>query len=725
MAWLLKVLQNEVTQMSKYLAHRSADGREQTVLEHLEGTSRLCAGFARRFRAEEQGRLAGLAHDIGKYSDAFQRRLQGGPPVDHSTAGAVECMRLRQPYAAFAVAGHHGGLPDAGVQGDLSMSGTFFSRMERAVRGALDDCSAWQDELSLPDIPVQDTGDIMTEGMFFTRMLFSCLVDADYTDTGEFMDGAPDDPRRAPSTEQLWGSLKEYVAKWFPPKGKLNTERCAILERCILEGERREPGLFTLTVPTGGGKTVASLAFALAQAKARGMSRVVYVIPYTSIIEQTAKTFREILGDGCVLEHHSNVLYDIEGEASPASQRMASATETWDMPVIVTTAVQFFESLFSCKPSQCRKLHNLAGSVVIFDEAQMMPLPYLRPCVWAISQLVRRYGVSAVLCTATQPALGPLFREFAPKLSMTELCPIQAASREVFKRVTFRRAGTLCYDEIAAQLRERQQALCIVNSRKSAQEIFSRLSGEDSFHLSTLMYPAHRKAQLDEIRSRLRAGLPCRVVSTSLIEAGVDVSFPAVYREEAGLDSILQAAGRCNREGKSAAADSIVTIFRGEGAPPRLFAAAIGAGRLVMSRWDDFDSPEAIHAYFSALLDLRGTDALDAKEILPLMQKKLFPFRTVWERFHLIDETTETVYIPLGKGGELADRLRRGERNRELFRQLGLYGVSVYHDHFCRLEQSGCLERLEDGPAILADLSLYSANTGLSLEADSGRAEFV
>ena len=711
-----------------YLAHVAEDGREQTVLAHLEGTAALCAAFAAGFDAGEQGRLAGLAHDIGKYSDAFQRRIRGSPEqVDHATAGAFECMKLGQPLAAFAVAGHHGGLPDGGGRGDSSDQGTFFGRMSRAAQGKLVDYSAWSRELSLPSTAVPSSAVDKLAGMFFTRMLFSCLVDADYTDTGEFMEGQTFGIGETASIEELWARLQSYISGWFPPKGELNAKRCAILEQCIRQGQERKPGLYTLTVPTGGGKTVASLAFALAQAKARGMKRVVYVIPYTSIIEQTADTFRTILGPENMLEHHSGVQFDLpeDGVSTPETERLTRAAETWDMPVVVTTAVQFFESLFSNMPSQCRKLHNLAQSVIIFDEAQMLPVPYLRPCVWAIAQLVKDYGASAVLCTATQPALSPLFQEFAPELPMEELCPIKPEEWDAFRRVTFRKVGKLSHEELAMKLQEKGQVLCVVNTRAAAQEIFQRLTGEGNFHLSTLMYPAHRRAVLDEVRRRLREGLPCRVVSTSLIEAGVDVDFPAVYRDEAGLDSILQAAGRCNREGDRPPDDSVVTIFQGEGKISSLFATAVGAGRSVLDRYEDIASREAVHAYFIMLLDLKGKEAQDTQHILSLMGSELFPFRTISERFHLINDPTVTVYIPLDEGAEWVAHLRAGERSRALFRQLGQYGVSVYPQHLEALDRAGALKQLEDGSVILTDLTLYSNSTGLSLAADSGKGLFV
>lgn len=709
-----------------YLAHIAEDGRKQTVLAHLKGTASLARAFGQPFGGDAQAELAGLAHDIGKYSSAFQQRLSGSPKtVDHSTAGAFACFHMMQLFAAFCVAGHHGGLPDGGSQVDHPDDPTFFGRINRAALGKLAPCTQWEKELRLPtpSLPPFTQSDPM-EGMFFTRMLYSCLVDADYLDTEAFMSGHARSSD-ASSIQSLWEKLQRYIAGWFPPKGLLNEQRCAILERCIQEGERQLPGLFSLTVPTGGGKTISSLAFALAHAKTHGLRRVIYVIPYTSIIEQTAQTFRSILGEDLVLEHHSNVLYDVEQEADAKNISLAQATENWDIPVVVTTAVQFFESLYAFRSSQCRKLHNIAGSVIIFDEAQMMPIPYLRPCVHAISQLVKHYGVSAVLCTATQPALEALFHEFLPQRTVMELCPPELFQQNAFRRVTFQQAGDLTWDDLSQKLMANQQVLCVVNTRKSAQEVFQRLKGEGNFHLSTLMYPAHRRAQLKEIRRRLAAGYTCRVVSTSLIEAGVDVDFPAVWREQAGLDSILQAAGRCNREGTRPPEESVVTVFRGEGKTPPLFSTAIGAGRSVMDQYTDITSREAVHAYFHQLLDLKGPEAQDLHHILPTMQRELMPFRTVAQRFHLIDSPTNTVYIPLGEGEALVKRLQSGERNRNLFRQLGLYGVSVYERHFAALEEAGDLELLDCGGAILRNLSLYSEETGLSLDADSGKGLFI
>lgn len=712
----------------RYLAHRSEDQREQTVLAHLEGTAELCARFAAAFGAEEQGRLAGLAHDIGKYSAAFQQRLNGAThSTDHATAGAFECFKRRQAPAALSVAGHHGGLPDGGSRTDGPDQSTFCGRMNRARMGKLPPYDAWAQELSLPPTPLPRRFSCQAEEMFFTRMLYSCLVDADFLDTEAFMDGAPGLRGSGDAVTELEQKLLSHICGWFPPKTPLNAQRCAILKRCLDEGERRQPGLFSLTVPTGGGKTAASLAFALRHARQCGLTRIIYVLPYTSIIEQNADVFRDILGAQNVLEHHSGVQYDMEEHASPDAVRLAKATENWDMPVVVTTAVQFFESLYANRSSRCRKLHNLAGSVIIFDEAQMLPLPYLRPCVFAIAQLVRDYRASAVLCTATQPALEPVFQEFLPEKPLVELCPPDTYDPAIFRRVVFRRVGFWTRQALSDALNGCRQALCIVNKRKSAQAVYKLLQKEGSFHLSTLMCPAHRKAILAEIRERLKNGMPCRVVSTSLIEAGVDVDFPMVFREEAGLDSILQAAGRCNREGKLPVETSVVTIFESEDAPPPLLRANIAAGKAAMDRFPQIDSAQAVACYFHELLDIKGAEGQDKEGILPMMEHSAtaMPFCRVAECFHIIDQKTLPVYIPWKEGAALTAQLIEGHRSRQLLRQLGQYSTSVYPEHFSALDSAGALTRLEDGCAVLSDLSHYSEETGLSLDVEGGQGWFA
>lgn len=716
---------------TKWLAHITEDGREQTLLEHLTGTAALCQRFAADFDAQAEGYRIGMMHDIGKYTQAFRRRLQGGPVVDHATAGAFECIQTNDFPAAFCISGHHGGLPDGGGRGDQD-KGTLYGRMNKANEGKLEDYSAWKTECSLPEagLPCFYRKDYVTAA-FFTRMLYSCLVDADFLDTERFMEGKEVERGGGDSMEQLNQKFDRYIAGWFPPNNELNRCRCEILQHCMDMGMEQNLGLFTLTVPTGGGKTVASLAFALRHARRHRLKRIIYVIPYTSIIEQTAGTFRSILGNENVLEHHSGVLFDTNarGELDAEGMRKMRATENWDMPIVVTTAVQFFESLYANRASKCRKLHNLAHSVVIFDEAQMLSLPYLKPCVSAIAQLVEHYHVSAVLCTATQPALEPLFQIYLSTYQSMELCPNGMYENSMFQRVQFQRKGTLSWEDVAASMNQNQQVLCIVNSRKNAQTVFEKLEGEGCFHLSTLMYPAHRRAVLNEIRRRLdpKNPLPCRVVSTSLIEAGVDVDFPVVYREMAGLDSVLQAAGRCNREGKRPLEDSVVTIFRPESVPPPLFKTAIGASETVMEEHADIFSQAAIAHYFREWRDLKGDAAQDTKRILKQWQEDFFPFETVARQFKLIENDTCTIFIPLGKGAALLHQLHRGVWSRNLFRQLGQYSVSVYRQHAEALLQAGDIQEIEnlDDTFELINLDLYAEETGLSLEADFGKALFV
>ena len=705
------------------LAHISADGlRTQTVAEHLHGTAALCAQFAAAFGAESAGAYTGLLHDIGKYSVAFQCRLQGGSKVDHSTAGAQVAYHQGQPCSAFAVAGHHSGLPDGGTNTDTGQDSTFCGRMKKPV----EPYAAWQQEIQLPPPPPMPPLKSGYEAAFYTRMLYSCLVDADYLDTEKFMADAPP-PRGAHDTiDALLQKLNAYIAPWWDPKTPLNARRCEILRACLDAGAAGQRGLYTLTVPTGGGKTVASLAFALSLAAKQKMDRIIYVIPYTSIIDQNAAVFADILGEENVLEHHSGAEYAAGENADAADYRKALAAENWDVPVVVTTSVQFFESLYGSRASRCRKLHNIANSVIIFDEAQNLPLPYLRPCVAAIAELVRHYRAAAVLCTATQPALQPLFAEFAPELPLQEICPAPEKQQVAFRRTTLRNIGTVSQEDLAAQLADASQVLCIVNLRKTAQELYAAMPPEGSYCLTTLLYPAHRKALLQEIRQRLAAGLPCRVISTSLIEAGVDVDFPAVYRELAGLDSILQAAGRCNREGKRAAEESIVTIFTLEGhSIPTMIRQNADAANHVLRQYPDPATLQAIEAYFTFYRTLRGKAQQDAQNILLLFRNQLMPFATVAEKFRLIEQNTVTVYIPQGAGAALVEQLQTGWHSRALFRKLGQYGVSVYPQHLQKLELAGAVQQLDEDAWVLTDLRCYDAHKGLAMDVESGAAWFI
>ena len=708
----------------EFLAHISDDGRTQTVAEHLEATGRRSAAFAAEFGAETYGRLVGEAHDIGKTSYPFQKRLQGGTKVDHATAGAVECAKTDQIIASCCVIGHHGGLMDLGNRTDQPGEHTCIGRLQKGMRGGIPDYQ-WHGQLPNPG-KVPEFKDEYTLSLWI-RMLYSCLVDADYLDTEEFMSGGTIQRGTYASMESLLHKLEAYIEPWFPPRSELNQYRCQILQECLDKGGTSR-GMYTLTVPTGGGKTVASLAFALRHAVENKMQRVIYVIPYTSIIEQNAAVFRKILGENNVIEHHSEASYDLDEEINQRKSLARLAAENWDAPVIVTTAVQFFESFYANSPSRCRKLHNIANSVIVFDEAQMLPTSHLKPCIGSIANLVAQFRATVVLCTATQPVLHDLVQEFVPDMKATEICSNTHALYTKFRRITFQNAGTLSNVGLVERLACQEQVLCIVNTRKAAQEIYELLPGEGRFHLSTLMYPVHRQRVLRIIRERLKKGLACRVVSTSLIEAGVDIDFPAVYREMAGLDSILQAGGRCNREGKRSVRDSIVTIFVGETPVPRLFRTNIGATLEALEGERDPGELESIQRYFTAYRSLVGNH-LDKVQIVERFRKGIsgcaLPFETAAKEFHFIDQATKSLYIPLEEGEELCRALLEKNASRETYRRAGRYCVNVYEQQYQELFKSGDIISIDENSAVLVNCELYSTQTGLSLKNDCGRAEFI
>lgn len=709
------------------LAHGATDEHPegQSIEAHLKGTGELAETFAAEFGAAANGKLCGLAHDIGKYSDEFQLRLRGGKKVDHATAGAIECFKIKAAFEAVCVIGHHSGLPNVGHKdADTTESQTFFGRKLRAEQGGIPDYRKnWNGHIALPQDYFRPSGRGFATA-FYIRMLYSCLVDADYIDTETFMNGDAGRGNYEPLSA-LCDKLTAYISKWNNPTRKIDILRQKILNSCI-EKASAPRGIFSLTVPTGGGKTVASMAFALNHAVANSMKRIIYVIPYTSIIEQNAKVFRDILGQENVVEHHSSVSYELSENADELEYRSALATENWDAPVIVTTAVQFFESLYANRSSKCRKLHNIANSVIIFDEAQMIPSNNLRPCVAAIAELVRAYNATAVLCTATQPAIDEMLLEYSKKESVVELCPDVDGMFEKFRRTSFEKEGRLTTDELVSRLESQQQVLCIVNTRKFAQEVYEALPSEGRFHLSTLMCPVHRKQKLDEIRERLKSGKTCRVVSTSLIEAGVDVDFPRVFREMAGLDSILQAAGRCNREGKRSAESSIVTVFESENKVNKLIAVNRDAAEETVRDWTQPNTTSTIERYFKAYRDFLRND--DKSGVITASEKGIsgcgLPFEWIAKEFKLIDQNTFAVYIPIGEGKELVSRLREGERSRGLYRRAGMYSVSVYQNQFDSLINAGAAEPFGEDAAFLTDCSLYSDEKGLSTDVDGGNALF-
>ncbi len=691
-----------------YLAHSptAAHPEGQLLKRHLENVACLSREFCSSFEAEEDGWLCGLYHDVGKYSLAFQQRLAGGQNrVNHSTAGAELLFNSRNIPASMCIAGHHAGLSNLGTKNDLSE--TFMGRINNARKNGLEDCSAWRSEL--PDRV--HAGRKNREGFgnyFYTKMLFSSLTDADWLDTESYFLNRPYSSKTIPM-DYILEKLNVFIAPWWDTENEINLLRCEILRSAIQHGDDF-PGLFSMTVPTGGGKTISSMAFALNHAVRYGKRRIIYVIPYCSILEQTQSIFEDIFGKDIITAHYSGAEY--ASQENVEDRRVFSA-ENWDAPIILTTAVQFFESIFSNRPGKNRKLHNIAQSVLIFDEAQMLPIPFLRPCLASICELTKNYGCSAVLCTATQPAVGAILKDYAPICPVRELCPNPEKMYQAFRRVCYTDDGELSDEELTARLREHDQVLCVVNSRRQAQDLYQALGDDEGiFHLSTMMTPCDRRRQLSKIRTRLHDGKTCRVISTSLVEAGVDVDFPTVYRALAGLDSIIQSGGRCNREGKRPVSESVVHIFRTKAKAPRMLEQNIHAAARILRTYKEADSPEAIHAYFQFLFyTLKNDQQLDEKAILEHVRK--LRFKSAAESFKLIDGADHTVYIPVRENEDMILELRKFGPSRELLRKLGPYGVTVYRQYFSALYDSGMLEAVSGNAGILLNPELYSQETGL------------
>lgn len=705
-----------------YLAHISDDKkREQTIKQHALGTARLAGAFASAFDCYDWGYGCGIMHDLGKYSDSFQRRLRGGPITDHATAGAQELYKRKNFLAAYCTAGHHSGLLDGAIKVGEPGGATLWGRLTKTV----EDYSAFKQELEIPPFSKPPLKVLGTGGFsvsFFVKMLFSCLVDADYLDTESFMLDGQAQRGGYDSLDVLYERLYQTIEPWLKNEERdtVNGHRTQILRHCLDAGGW-EQGIYQLSVPTGGGKTISSLAFALAHARKHHLERVIYVIPYTSIIEQNAQVFKDILGDKNVLEHHSNATFECEEEYD----RWRFAAENWDCPIVVTTNVQFFESLFANRPSKCRKLHNIAKSVIIFDEAQMLPVDYLKPCARAIAELAKNYHCTPVLCTATQPDL----KQFFPKeLQMKELCPDRDGQYHFFKRTSIEKIGQLTEEELIGRLSRETQVLCILNSRKLVQRVYTELRGEGTYHLSTLMYPADRKRLIQEIRERLQSGKSCRLIATSLVEAGVDFDFETVFREQAGIDSVIQAAGRCNREGKRAPELCKTYVFTmcpvEDVRIPSALELPISVGASVTDKFADISSLEAIHQYFGELYRHRG-ESLDKKQIVSMFEAGYrscsFPFKTAADLFRLIEQKTMTILVDLEpEAQDCVRRLRQGECSRQLMRDAGMYCVNIFEKQFTALMGAGKLEQLTEDFYLLRNNREYDREMGLVIESSRG-----
>ena len=698
--------------------------------DHLKKVAEMARKFGNEFKAGDWAYLAGLWHDLGKYAQAFQNKLRAAAGneahleakarVNHSTAGglyAVERFDKAGRLLAYIAAGHHAGLPDweADSTGRAALSQRLLKK-ELLAAALANDIPA---EILEQQFPVEKpTG---RDPALWLRMLFSCVVDADFLDTEDFFE--PEKAARRsgyPALSELLAPFSAYMAdKQAEARDTVvNRIRAGILTRCI-EKAKTPPGVFSLTVPTGGGKTLSSMAFALHHAAIHGQQRIIYVIPYTSIIEQNADQFREIFGDA-VVEHHSNLDVTDEERETPRSRL---ACENWDAPIIVTTNVQFFESLFASRTSRCRKLHNIAGSVVVLDEAQLLPPEFLRPILKALDELRKYYAVTVLLCTATQPALGPHKSTGFTFEGLEGIREIMEDPDHLFdslKRVEVKLPENIhepvTWEELAEELARLPSVLCIVNRRDNCRLLWS-LMPKGTFHLSALMCGAHRSRRIAEIKARLDAGRPTRVVSTQLVEAGVDLDFPAVYRAVAGLDSIAQAAGRCNREGLLE--KGALTVFTPPSRPPvgvLRQAAEIGARLLNEARTDPL-TPQRFTSFFRELYWLQGEERLDARNILGDLKPDnefRFSFRTAAANFKLIDDTHQApVIVSYGEeGAKLAEQLTRLGPERWLLRKLQRYVVNLPRYLHQRLCAEGAIREIHAGIFVQGHGALYDDNLG-------------
>jgi len=728
--------------------------------EHLQAVADMAAHFAAPFGGQEWALWAGLLHDVGKCQPKFQKYLvrtaldafRGRSGVDHSTSGALLANQAASPLKrllAYCIAGHHAGLPDGTGEGQSTLTNRLQRPLPECAASLFDTLPAVPDQLPL----ALDKRRFGFQVSFFTRMIFSCLVDADFLDTEKVMD------QGRSASRQGWADLPELADRFFPRleamvqearlkrDSEVNRIRREVLEQCLSAAELR-PGLFSLTVPTGGGKTLSSLAFALRHAERHGKRRVIYVIPYMSIIEQNADVFRAFLdpdkrGDA-VLEHHSS--FDFEKgrpngggredeDEDQATARAKRAAENWDAPVVVTTAVQFLESLFAARTSRCRKLHNIANSMVILDEAQMLPRDLLLPCLEAIRELALNYKTTMVLCTATQPAIKVRDDFEAGLENVHEIIHDPASLHQALRRVRVEQLGTLTDEELAERLVGHEQALCIVNTRGHARRLYERLkdnlkNADGLFHLSANMCPEHRIRIIKEIKNVLKTKKRCIIVSTSLLEAGVDISSPVVYRSAAGIDSIAQAAGRCDREGILTAkfgnpAGKVFVFWPAEkiDLPPVPFEQVATIALKTIRRYsEDILSPDAVEHYFGNLF-WQIQQELDAEGILSLLGKKggarsyNYPFKEIERLFKVIKHVMEPVIIPWDdQAKKWVAELDYVEHPGGLLRRLQRYTVQVSQRALYALMSDGVIELKAERYPVLTNVDIYRDDLGLCSE---------
>lgn len=730
----------------EYYAHTREDGERQTVKAHLEGVSKLAEGFSVDF-LKPLAKKAAFDHDLGKYALKYQWRLDNDNiKFSHAACGALEYKKfadkndcfasLFAPLMEYCIAGHHTGLMDGGTDADNSDSPTLSGTLKRGNEYTGDsDYSAYATEIEFATLTqeeitppynelcsAKDPTELIERYAFFTKFVFSCLTDADFLDTEIFCNknverGMSGDFEKA--LDKLNRELSD-----MPSDNPLRQARSRIQQQAF-DNSVNKSHISILDMPTGSGKTLCSLKLALES----GKKRIIYVIPYTSIIEQTANKFEKMFGDVLpVLQHHSNYSYDGNTEEEKKTvEKLKRTCENWDAPLIITTSVQFFQSIYHYKGSALRKLHNLRDSVIVFDEIHLIPTELLRPCLKAVGYITKYLNSEALFLSATMPDYSKLFDKFLPDVNYNKLVT-DRTNFKYFKKCEYKDMGKTTLETIAENASRCKNALIVVNTKKTAAELYNLVQGE-KYHLSANMTPAHRSRVIEVVRNKLENGEPITVVSTSLVEAGVDLDFNTVFRQLSGLDSILQAGGRCNREGKDAKGyvyvfDIDETYRKGSD-----LAMRINKTKGLLEKYQDITSYDCIKEYYDGIFDFNQSriaensiakynEQSNSFDRQGLMSPYSIPFRSYAMQFEYISADTISIVIDDPNDQtchELVETLRNGDMS--VRRALQKYSVSVYMNVFKDLYSQGVLNDHGTGIFILENQSYYNNETGLNTQA--------
>lgn len=726
----------------EFYAHTREDGERQTVKAHLIGVSKLAEGFSVDF-LKPLAKKASYDHDTGKYALKYQWRLDDDNiKFSHAACGALEYKKFADkndcfaPLMEYCIAGHHTGLMDGGTGADNSDSPTLSGTLKRGNEYTGDsDYSAYATEIEFATLTqeeitppynelcsAKDPTELIERYAFFTKFVFSCLTDADFLDTEIFCNknverGMSGDFEKA--LDKLNRELSD-----MPSDNPLRQARSRIQQQAF-DNSVNKSHISILDMPTGSGKTLCSLKLALES----GKKRIIYVIPYTSIIEQTANKFEKMFGDVLpVLQHHSNYSYDGNTEEEKKTvEKLKRTCENWDAPLIITTSVQFFQSIYHYKGSALRKLHNLRDSVIVFDEIHLIPTELLRPCLKAVGYITKYLNSEALFLSATMPDYSKLFDKFLPDVNYNKLVT-DRTNFKYFKKCEYKDMGKTTLETIAENASRCKNALIVVNTKKTAAELYNLVQGE-KYHLSANMTPAHRSRVIEVVRKKLKKGEYITVVSTSLVEAGVDLDFNTVFRQLSGLDSILQARGRCNREGKDAKGyvyvfDIDETYRKGSD-----LAMRINKTKGLLEKYQDITSYDCIKEYYDGIFDFNQSriaensiakynEQSNSFDRQGLMSPYSIPFRSYAMQFEYISADTISLVIDDPNDQtchKLVETLRNGDMS--VRRALQKYSVSVYMNVFKDLYSQGVLKDHGTGIFILENQSYYNNETGLDTQA--------